>query len=410
MQALDEVVDVVIIGAGFCGLATGAALRARGIDRFVILEQGGDVGDFWSRTYDRLHLHSAWHDLPHDGGLNARYPMYKSRDDVVDYCQRYAAHYDLYRHLLPRHRVEHVRHLDPPADGGVEWRVETASRCFAARYLVVATAINRVPVRPHVAAEERFGGRVLHSADYRNAAPFKGQRVLIVGSGNSGAEIGLDLVEGGAASVHLWVRAPRHFIPLRYMSLLFRFFRAIGFASPAQLDKMHRLTVGTAEFAKTIAVRDALPKRFSVDLSRYGIRRPLDGPMTETFTRGRIAVFDQGAIPLIRSGQIRIIDGNVRPIESFSRNGVRFAGGAEAFDAVIFAAGYAPQLEQFLDDHAAMLGRVRWHSLAPLTDGRSRSRVYPSAFFPGFDPSVNGGLSLGRWGWEAGERIAAERG
>lgn len=268
MRALEEVADVVIIGAGFCGLATGAALRACGVENFIILEQGSDVGNFWSRTYDRLHLHSAWHDLPHDAGLNARYAMYKPRDEVV--------------------------------------------------------------------------------------------------------------------------------------SVLFRFFRAVGLASPAQFDKAHRLTVGTPEFD------NAFPRRFSVDLSRYGIRRPVEGPLTETSRYGRIPVLDQGAIRRIRSGAIRIIDGNVRPIEGFTRDGVRCAGGAEKYDAVIVAAGFAPQLESFLDDHAALLGPVRWHRLAPLTDGRSRSRVYPSAFFPGFDPSVNGGLSLGRWGWEAGEKIASE--
>ena len=67
-----ESFDAIVIGAGFCGLGAGAALRAKGVTRFAILEQGGEVGHFWTRTYDRIHLHSAFHDLPDDGGCAAR--------------------------------------------------------------------------------------------------------------------------------------------------------------------------------------------------------------------------------------------------------------------------------------------------------------------------------------------------
>src|SRR5689334_546518 len=91
--------DAVVIGSGFAGLGTGAALRAAGVRRFAILEQGEDVGHFWSKVYDRLHLHTAWHDLPHDAGAFRRYPMFKSRDDLVRYFREYAKLHDLYSHL-----------------------------------------------------------------------------------------------------------------------------------------------------------------------------------------------------------------------------------------------------------------------------------------------------------------------
>jgi hypothetical protein len=64
---VDERLDVVMIGAGFCGLGVGAALRAHGISRFAILEQGERAGHFWTTTYERLHLHSAFHDMPQEG-------------------------------------------------------------------------------------------------------------------------------------------------------------------------------------------------------------------------------------------------------------------------------------------------------------------------------------------------------
>ena len=74
---------------------------------------------------------------------------------------------------------------------------------------------------------------------------------------------------------------------------------------------------------------------------------------------------------------------------------------------MILATGFDPALDEFIAD-AELLGPVRWHPLLPLTDGRSRSRIHPSIFFPGFDVTPLGGVSLGYWGYEVGERIAAE--
>jgi indole-3-pyruvate monooxygenase len=398
---------VVAIGAGFCGLALGAALRTQGIDDFVIVEQGADVGHFWTTTYERLHLHSAWHGLPHDDGLNARYPMFKSRNDLVDYFRHYAERHQLYRHLQVGRRVLRVARIEPASNNGCEWRVETTNGVYAARYLVVATALNRAPVVPALAGDAVYRGQLLHSAAYRNAAPFAGQRVLVVGSGNSAAEIALDLVEHGAAEVFMWVRRPRHFVPRRAMAWLFRVFRALGMTSEERFAVAHRTTYGTEAFWKLVRQRDAVTRPFSVDLTRFGIRKPTVGPQEDAMRHGRIAVFDVGAIPAIRAGRIRIVDGNVRPIGGLTPHGVRLGEHEERFDAVILATGYEPRLEEFIS-HREMLGPVRWWRSAPLTDGRSRSRIYPSAFFPGFDMTVNGGLSLGPWGWEAGERIAAE--
>ena len=397
--------DVVVIGAGFCGLALGAALRARGIDDFVILERGSDVGHSWTTTYDRLHLHSPWHGLPHDRGLNRRYPMFKARTDLVDYFRRYAQQHDLYRHLRFGCHVERVAHFAPGADG-CEWRIETSAGVFAARFVAVATATNRAPIAPRFEGQAAYGGHVLHSSAYRNAAPFFGQRVLVVGSGNSAAEIALDLAENGAGAVYLWVRGPRHFVPLRSVARLYRLFRLLGLMSERRAAAEHRISYGSAAFWKIVRQRDAVIGRFSVDLSRFGIRKPSVGPHEDAMRHGRIAVFDVGAIPAIRARRIHVIDGNAHPIGGFTHQGARLGQRDESYGAVILCTGYEPRLEEFLADRE-MLAPVRWWRSAPITDGRSRSLVYPSAFFPGFDLTVNGGHSLGPWGWEAGERIAA---
>jgi len=404
--AAADVLDTIIVGAGLAGLATAASLRAHGVTRFCLLEQGAGVGDFWSRTYDRLHLHTAGHDLPHDGGLRARYPLYLARDEIIAYLRDYAALHDLGPCLRTRTRVTRIAHLDPPGPGGAGWHLDTSRGALRARTVAVATAGNRVPYVPVLPEAHRFGGRLFHSAEYRNGQPFRGRRVLVVGSGNSAAEICLDLVEHGAARVAMWVRAPRHFIPLTRMTELYHWTEANGLRSPEALDAAHRLTVGTPEFEAEIARRDAVLQSLSVDLARFGILRPTAGPVVQTYRLGRIAVFDVGAIPEIERGRIEIVDGTVRPIDGFTPGGVVLGGREELLDAVVLATGFRPGLDEFLAD-GELLGPVRYQPVYPLTDGRGRSRVYPSIFFPGFDPAVAFGLSLGRWGWEIGERIAA---
>jgi hypothetical protein len=193
------------------------------------------------------------------------------------------------------------------------------------------------------------------------------------------------------------------------MARLFRVARFFGAFSPSKLAAQHAITRGTPEFDKLIDARDRIASRFSVDLSAYGIRRPAQGPLAETFRKGRIPTFDVGAIPKIRSGAIRVIDGNLRPLECLEEDGVRLGGTLERVDDVVLATGFEPRLQEFLADDD-LLGVLPGFGvgLLPLTDGRSRSRIRPSIFFPGFDLTPLGGVSLGRWGWEAGERIADE--
>jgi hypothetical protein len=125
----------------------------------------------------------------------------------------------------------------------------------------------------------------------------------------------------------------------------------------------------------------------------------------ETSLRGRVPTLDVGAIAKIRSGAIRGIDGDARPIAGFEAAGVRRGAAVLPCDAVILGTGFDPGLGDFMAD-AELLGAVRWHPLRPKTDGRCRSTVHPSIFFPGFDPTPLGGISLGYWGSEVGSRIA----
>jgi cation diffusion facilitator CzcD-associated flavoprotein CzcO len=393
-------VEAAVVGAGFAGLATAAALRAADVD-FVLLESGADVGGAWARHYDRIRLHTPWHDLPHDGGLRHRFGMLLGRGDLLAYFQAYAKHHE----LLPRarfgERVVRIRRA------GGTWELATESRLVSADFVAVATGVQRRPRIPVLPGAAEFGGRLLHSSAYRNAGPFRGARTLVVGSGNSACEIALDLLAGGAQPA-LWVRGPRHFVPLRALA------RAGRLAAwlPDRLvevwkERAHGVRRGSPEFTRLLARRDRALGRLSVDLSRFGIQRPAAGPMSEMYLHGRVPVFDQGTIAAIRSGRLAVVDGRQRPITALVPGGVKFGDAREPFDVVVLATGFEPGLDELFEDHERL---VAWdpgfaHPL-PITDGASRSTVEPTLFFPGFETSALGGLGLGRWGWATGEAIA----
>ena len=196
--------DAVVIGAGPAGLATAQQLQAVGL-KPIIFDKADTVGAVWRRHYDRLHLHtprslSGLPGLP----MPAAYGRYPSRGQLVEYLESYAQKFD----LKPNFGIE-VRTV---RRAGEVWRVEAGERSIDAPTVVIATGWADFPNTPQWPGMEAFEGPTLHSSLYRNAAPFVGQRVLVVGFGNSGAEIALDLCESGAAAT-LAVRSPIRVLP-----------------------------------------------------------------------------------------------------------------------------------------------------------------------------------------------------
>jgi NADPH-dependent 2,4-dienoyl-CoA reductase/sulfur reductase-like enzyme len=190
--------DVVIVGAGPAGLAAAAALRARGTDA-IILERGQHVGEQWRSRYDRLHLHTIrWlSDLP-GYRIPREFGRWVARDQFVRYLEQYAAHHG----LEPQFGVEATR-ID--RDDG-HWAIRTSGGTIPARIVVMASGYTRVPYLPRWPGT--FDGPMVHSAEYRNPGPYRGQDVLIIGAGNSGTEIAVDLADGGAGRVRVAVRTP----------------------------------------------------------------------------------------------------------------------------------------------------------------------------------------------------------
>jgi cation diffusion facilitator CzcD-associated flavoprotein CzcO len=321
--------DVLVIGAGPAGLATAGSLAQRGMQAGVI-ESAADVGASWRGHYDRLHLHTlrTWSAMPGMRFAPAT-PRYPSRQQMVDYLEAYARRFGIRPHF--GQQVVQIR----AENGG--WSAVTASgKVYGARHLVVATGANRVPRMPAVDGQPLFAGTVLHSQAYRNAAPFAGRRVLVVGLGNSGAEIALDLAQHGVG-VALSVRSPQNIV---YRDVL---------GVPVHLTALllSRLPASWGD-----AVSGLLRDMSVGDLRRWGIRTPALSPMRQVREYGRAPLIDSGTAACIKRGEIGVHAGIARLLP----HGAAFDDGSEAaFDAVIFATGYQPQLAQLFPDQPLTL-------------------------------------------------------
>nr|WP_244409029.1 NAD(P)-binding domain-containing protein [Stackebrandtia nassauensis] len=177
---------VVIVGAGQSGLAAARAVRDAGL-RPLILEAGDRAAGSWPHYYDSLKAFSPnrFNNLA-DIDFGGEPDDYPTRDDVASYLERFAAGLDV--EIRTRTRVTDVsvasgRYLVTTADGGT---VEASG-------LVAATGSFANPHIPELHGTERFAGRLLHVADYREPSPYKGQRVVVVGAGDSAVQVAVEL-------------------------------------------------------------------------------------------------------------------------------------------------------------------------------------------------------------------------
>lgn len=321
MTPLDEATTVAVIGAGPAGLAMGACLRKAGLD-FIILEKASAVGSSWRRHYARLHLHTVkrYSSLPFVP-FPKDYPTYVPRKLMIDYLERYATRFD----LRPRfgQAVRRVRRHE----GG--WIVETAEASLRAAFVVIASGYNAEPVVPSFAGMDTFAGKVIHSTDYVDAAPFAARSVLVIGMGNTGAEIALDLAEGGAKPT-VSLRDGVHIVPRDL------------FGIPIQIVGM----LATKLFPGGMNEK-VFPPILDFALghpARYGIVRPAQG-ILQSAASGRIPVIDVGTVRKISERSIRTAPG----IAAITPDGALFHDGSRGtFDAIILATGYRPNYRSFL--------------------------------------------------------------
>jgi putative flavoprotein involved in K+ transport len=181
--------DVIVIGAGQTGLSVGYHLKRRGV-RFLMLDANERVGDVWRHRWDSLRLFTP---ARFDGLVGMPFPAtrhaFPTKDEMADYLEAYARHFDL--PVRCGMRVERLWR------DGERYVVEAGGRRFEAAQVIVAMASYQKPRIPAFARELEGGIVQLHSSAYRNPAQLKPGGVLIVGAGNSGAEIALEVARSG---------------------------------------------------------------------------------------------------------------------------------------------------------------------------------------------------------------------
>jgi cation diffusion facilitator CzcD-associated flavoprotein CzcO len=312
----------LIIGAGPAGLAVAGELAHRHLP-FTLIEASEYVGYSWRQHYDRLHLHTVkeYSALPHFP-FPASYPTYPSRLQVVEYLEQYTAHFK----IQPRFNQRVVSIRRDPATAA--WTVQTQTDTFTAERVVVAAGYNRVPNSPDLPGQRNFRGIIWHSYEYRNGAPFRDENVLVVGMGNTGAELALDLLEYGARPV-ISVRGP---------------------VNIARRDSFGRPTQPSAIFMSRFPnwfydLVSGVSQRLTIgDLSPYGLGKPKHAASYD-IRRGKIPVIDVGTIDKIKAGEIKVVPA----IHQVDARTVTFTNGQELpFDAIVLATGYRPGLSDLL--------------------------------------------------------------
>ncbi|XP_030935327.1 probable indole-3-pyruvate monooxygenase YUCCA5 [Quercus lobata] len=317
----------VIVGAGPSGLATAACLREQGVP-YVVLEKADCIASLWQkRTYDRLKLHlpKQFCQLP-KLPFPQEFPEYPTRIQFIEYLEDYAKHFE----INPRFN-ECVQSARYDETSGL-WRVKTSEAEYICHWLVVATGENAEVVQPDIEGLTEFKGDVMHVSEYKSGKKYEGKKVLVVGCGNSGMEVSLDLCNHNA-SPSLVLRDSVHVLP--------------------------REILGKSTFELAVLMMKWLPL-WLVDklllfltwltlgsIEKYGLKRPAVGPMQLKNTMGKTPVLDIGALDKIKSGGIKVVPG----VKRFLHNQVELVNGEMLdVDSVVFATGYRSNVPSWLQE------------------------------------------------------------
>ncbi|WP_149551772.1 ArsO family NAD(P)H-dependent flavin-containing monooxygenase [Streptomyces marokkonensis] len=345
-------VDVVVVGGGQAGLAAGYHLRRRSLD-FTILDADPAPGGSWQHMWDSLHLFSPADHSSLPGRLMPAQPgeTYPDAGHVVDYLTDYEKRYDL--------PVQHGTRVGAVHRDGDRLRVEADSGTWRARAVVSATGTWSRPFVPAVPGRGDFTGGQTHTVDYRRPADFAGQRVLVVGGGNSGAQIAADLALDGRAETTWVTQRPPRFLP-------------------DDIDGRVLFDVATAR------------------------RRALDEGRGDT--GGVASLGDVVAVPPVRAARDA---GLLRAHPMFRRltaTGVRWADGSRSdADAIIWCTGFRPALA-----HLAPLGLrgPRGHVETAGTEAVGEPRLHLLGYGDWTGPASATLIGVGRPAREAAHRIA----
>ena len=350
--------DAIVIGAGPAGLAAASELQKVGYT-VVVIDKADSVGSSWSHHYDRLHLHTArtMSSLP-GRPMPKRYGRWVARDDFRAYLADFAKHLDV--------RLGVTASSVSKKDG--RWSVETSIGALEGDALVIATGYNHTARIPDWPGLDAYTGRVVHSSEYRNPAALEAQHVLVVGPGNSGAEIAADLA-GSGIKVTLAMRTPPNIVRREVLGI------------PTQ-----SLTVGTYPLPTKVA--DKVARGMQVltvgDLSRYGLPKAPRGIFSQQAFDDVTPTIDVGLIDALKAGKITV----VAAVESFTKDAVQLADGTSVIaDVVLVATGFQRGLEPLVGDLGVIAPGGR-----PLINADEQLPGLEGLFFLGYSNPITGNI------------------
>ncbi|THU46421.1 hypothetical protein C4D60_Mb09t04760 [Musa balbisiana] len=340
----------IIVGAGPSGLAVAACLEAKGVPS-MILERSNCIASLWQlKTYDRLRLHlpKRFCQLPL-APFPACFPTYPTKQQFVAYLEAYARRF----HIRPCFNQTVV---SAEYDGRVKlWRVRAVragndkAAEYVSRWLVVATGENAEAAVPDIDGMSIFKGPIIHTSSYKSGDEFQGKRVLVIGCGNSGMEVCLDLCSHSVAQS----RAPP--FPMRHFATkVWSHHHDRGTVHILPREMLGRSTFGLCMWLlKWLPMRTVdhillLVSRVMLgDTQRYGLRRPRLGPLELKSLSGKTPVLDVGALAKIKSGDIKVCPA----VKRLTGHGAEFVDGrSEDFDAIILATGYKSNVASWLKE------------------------------------------------------------
>jgi len=334
-------------------------MRKRGLD-FEMIEQTDKIAYSWHNHYERLCLHTVkqFSNLPHLD-FPKDYPLYVPRSQVVEYMENYAAHFDVKPHF--NKTVQFISKIDN------KWQVKIKDgESIIAENIIIATGMNRIINLPNLKGQDTFQGTIQHSRFYKNAIPHQNQKVLVVGMGNSGAEIALDLSEQGAET-YLSIRSPISLVP-----------RDLN-GRPVQVTakQLAKLPFGLGDW-----LGGFIRKLYFGDIRKYGLEPLSSPPAVYLKETGKSPTIDIGTIKAIKEGLINV----VKDIDYLSEKAVHFKDGtSQEIDHIVLATGYRAKVEEFLERGEEVLDAYR---LPHPTIGKN---YHEGIYFNGFDNYKLGG-------------------
>ncbi|CCM06451.1 uncharacterized protein FIBRA_08715 [Fibroporia radiculosa] len=336
---------VLILGAGQTGLQIAARFRQMDIPT-VVLEKNKRVGDQWRQRYPTLSLHTTrnHHTLLYQP-YPRNWPLYTPRDKVADWLEQYAQSQDLIvwtsSQILPTPTYDAVRHRwDVVVDkDGTSVRLRPA-------HIVVATGFLGPPRIPEVPGRNVFKGTVMHASAYMGGRPFVGKRAIVVGAGNTSADICQDLAFRGAQEVTMVQRSSTCVISIGTVKEAMDEHYPDGM--PSDVCDLRFNAMPLALQRRMARAREAEmwenEKELHAKLRGSGLKlnmgRDGSGQHFLIFERAGGFWIDVGVADIINSGRVKVKQGI--EIERLTENGALFTDGSELeVDLVVLATGYA---------------------------------------------------------------------